>query len=71
MRNAIHKRLYIYIFKIWFKEENKTKKKNIKYLPLISFVLTSFASPFLCPRDNTFILIYFLLFIPLLSFITP
>ena len=65
---------YIYIFKIWFKEENKTKKKNIKYLPLISFVITSFVSPFLCPRDNTFILIFFFffwLFIPLLGFITP
>ena len=71
----IHKRLYIYIFfLIWFKEENKTENKNIKYLPLISFVLTSFASPSLCPRDNTSILnffFFFLLFIPLLGFIAP
>ena len=60
----IHKRLYIYIyfFLIWFKEENKTENKNIKYLPLISFVLTSFASPSLCPRDNTSILNFFFFF---------
>lgn len=58
----------MYIF-IQFKEESKTK---VMYSALIFFevpCVTYFASPSPCARGNTSILIFFLLFIPLLVFI--
>lgn len=58
MRNAIHKTVHMYIF-MWFKEENKTKKEKCQVLTTHFLCITSFASPSLCPRDNTSILIFF------------